>query len=163
MVLFLLGFLAQGCLETCVNCVKEILTSKRTLVRLLYGQLKLDIWVDKFKLNNLTRPSQPYHILFTSPPQSCNYSWELRVKLCRVALLVRDPPNTNYTSLVGPLKLHEIGGHTNLFNVCAIFYLRYKYKLEDTALLQPRPFLPFGQKKGLLCCFCPFLEIFGVH
>ena len=29
--------------------------------------------------------------------------------------------------------------------------------------LRPRLFLPFGQKKSLLCCFGPFLAIFGVH
>ena len=27
--------------------------------------------------------------------------------------------------------------------------------------LRPRLFLPFGQKKGLLCCFGPFLAFFG--
>ena len=29
--------------------------------------------------------------------------------------------------------------------------------------LRPRLFLPFGQKKRLLCCFGPFLAIFGVQ
>ena len=49
-------------------------------------------------------------------------------------------------------------------------------ELEDTARyaglllapaeglgLRPRLFLPFGQKKSLLCCFGPFLAFFGVH
>ena len=36
--------------------------------------------------------------------------------------------------------------------------------LEDMARwLRPRLFLPFGQKKRLLCCFSPFLAIFGVQ
>ena len=29
--------------------------------------------------------------------------------------------------------------------------------------LRPRLFLPFGQKKSLLCCFGPFLAFFGVQ
>ena len=29
--------------------------------------------------------------------------------------------------------------------------------------LRPRLFWPFGQKKSLLCCFGPFLAIFGVQ
>ena len=29
--------------------------------------------------------------------------------------------------------------------------------------LRPRLFLPFGQKMSLLCCFGPFLAIFGVQ
>ena len=29
--------------------------------------------------------------------------------------------------------------------------------------LRPRLFLPFGQKKSLLCCFGQFLAIFGVQ
>ena len=29
--------------------------------------------------------------------------------------------------------------------------------------LWPRLFLPEGQKKGFLCCFGPFLAIFGVQ
>ena len=50
------------------------------------------------------------------------------------------------------------------------------YKLEDMARyaglllapaegfgLRPRLFLPFGQKKSFLCCFVPFLAIFGVQ
>ena len=50
------------------------------------------------------------------------------------------------------------------------------FVLEDTARyaglllapaegfgLRPRLFLPFGQKKCLLCCFGPFLAFFGVQ
>ena len=53
---------------------------------------------------------------------------------------------------------------------------RKLYILKDTARytgllpapaegsgLRPRLFLPFGQKKSLLCCFGPFLAIFGVQ
>ena len=54
--------------------------------------------------------------------------------------------------------------------------LMLKEILEDTARyagllptpakgfgLRPRLFLPFGQKKTLLCCFGPFLAFFGVQ
>ena len=57
-----------------------------------------------------------------------------------------------------------------------LLILVYLVLLEDTARyarlllspaegfsLQPRLFLPFGQKKMLLCCFGPFLAIFGVQ
>ena len=58
------------------------------------------------------------------------------------------------------------------YNHCHAFLL----KLEGTARyaglllapaegfgLRPRLFLPFGQKKSLLCCFGPFLAFFGVQ
>ena len=47
--------------------------------------------------------------------------------------------------------------------------LGHIYILEDTARyaegfgLWPRLLLPFGQKKTFLCCFGPFLAIFGVQ
>ena len=61
-------------------------------------------------------------------------------------------------------------------NIMQYIYFLIKSKLEDTARyaglllapaesfgLWPRLFLPFGQKKSLLCCFGPFLAIFGVQ
>ena len=66
---------------------------------------------------------------------------------------------------------HHGGGEKGHLEEC--FQLKI---LEDTARyaglllapaegfgLRPRLFLPFGQKKSLLCCFGPFLAIFGVQ
>ena len=59
---------------------------------------------------------------------------------------------------------------------CTLFKKLYNHILEGTARyaglllapaegfgVRPRLFLPFGQKKSLLCCFGPFLAIFGVQ
>ena len=75
------------------------------------------------------------------------------------------PPGREEIIMVDRRKLSPKSGLAVILNI-----------LEDTARyaglllapaegfgLRPKICLPFGQKKSLLCCFCPFLAIFGVQ
>ena len=85
-------------------------------------------------------------------------------------------------SIGNSIRLTETTIPLDLLVQPSVFFYIYKYIyfflqiLEDTARyaglllarpegfgLRPRPFLPFVQKKSLLCFFGPFSEICGVH
>ena len=76
-----------------------------------------------------------------------------------------------FTTAEKLMKAEDATGSLDFYN-----RLGLATELEDTARyaglllapaegfgLRPRLFLPFGQKKSLLCCFGPFLAFFGVQ